>query len=199
MKTKRLVSAILAASLAATAAISVSAIELTNLSPDGNTEVTAKIEGTAGEVTYIITVPDKIDFGTLTQPTENVDSYKEIDYTVTATKVEGLDSNQYVSVYARDFTSSTDDTNFYITQKDVTDAFSLQYDLFSDKDDTDPVNIETMGTNGYHIASFKTAGETITGKIRLNQKQLYGKDLNTIAGDYSGYITFHSEITTSVI
>lgn len=197
MKTKKLLSSILAVSLVATATVSASAIELTNLSPDGNTEVTAKIEGTTGEVTYIVTVPDKIDFGTLTQPTENVDSYKEIEYTVTATKVEGLESNQYISVYARDSASSASDTNFYISQKDVSDAFSLQYDVYADKDDTAPVNTETMGTKGYHIASFYAAEQTITGKISLNQKQLYSKDLDTIAGDYSGYITFHSEITST--
>lgn len=45
MKTKKIISVLLAGALAATAAISVSAAELTDNNPDGSTEVTARIEG----------------------------------------------------------------------------------------------------------------------------------------------------------
>ena len=56
----------------------------------------------------------------------------------------------------------------------------------------------TQGEYGYHLCTF-TAGTEGTAQdvtFALNQKKLYGQDLNTIAGDYSGTMVFHSAITT---
>ena len=53
MKKVKFISAIMAAMLAATGVVSVSAATLTNENPDSSTEVTARIEGTQpGEVSY---------------------------------------------------------------------------------------------------------------------------------------------------
>lgn len=194
MKAKKITAALLTAALAATAAVSVSAVELTNLSPNGSTEVTAKIQ-TTGEVNYVITIPEKVDFGTLTQPATADDSYKFIDFDITATTINF--TSGAVSVWAKDSTSTDD--QFYITQKgELADPFTIKYDFYdeaiTDVTGKTPVNSETPSENGYHISTFNAAsqGEVQDVTLVLNQNQLYGKDLETIAGDYSGNIIFHS-------
>ena len=86
MKAKKFISVLIAGALFATAVTSVSAATLTEDAPDSSTEVTAKIEGSApGEVSYTITIPDKVDFGMLTQPESEVDSNKYVGFEVEAT------------------------------------------------------------------------------------------------------------------
>ncbi len=195
MKSKRkILSFAIAAVLAATAAISVSAAELTESTPDGSAEVTAHIDGAGpGDVSYIITVPDKVDFGALTQPEDNSDSYKDVEYSVTATEINNLSESQWVTVRVKDKDADLENDQFYITQK--TEPYTkFTYDVY---DETSAVNTGDMGDNGYMLVAFNQTGQTLNGKLRLNQNQLYGKDLSTIAGDYSGYMVFHSSITTA--
>ena len=40
------------------------------------------------------------------------------------------------------------------------------------------------------VTTFKQTEEVITGTFRLNQKQLYGKDISEIAGKYTENIVF---------
>ena len=130
MKTNRLLSIILAGTLAATAAVTASAQTLEGTFNDdgrtGNTEVKARIE--AGEVNYIITIPDSVDFGTLQQPETDTDSNKYIKTEVTATKISNFSRNQFVEVHVKD-SASTDD-QFYITQKDSESPFKIKYDIY---------------------------------------------------------------------
>ena len=111
----------------------VTAAELTEDEPGGQTEVKAHIDGNPipGEVSYIITIPDVVDFGLPTRPANDEDSYKDVDYTVEATVIEGLDT---------------------ATEQ----------------------------------------GQQVNGKLRLNQRQLYGYDITDIIGNYSGYMVFYS-------
>ena len=98
MKKVKFISAIMAAMLAATGVVSVSAATLTNENPDSSTEVTARIEGTQpGDVSYVITIPDMVDFGTLTQPQTDTQSNKYLNFDVTATELK-LNDNNFVSV-----------------------------------------------------------------------------------------------------
>lgn len=99
MKKVKFISAIMAAMLAATGVVSVSAATLTNENPDSSTEVTARIEGTQpGDVSYVITIPDVVDFGTLAQPQTDTQSNKYLNFDVTATELK-LNDNNFVSVY----------------------------------------------------------------------------------------------------
>ena len=204
MKTKRIIAALLAGALATTAVASASAATLTDEEPDYSTEVTAKIEeGTPGEVSYVITIPDKVDFGTLTQPETETDSYKYVEFEVEATELN-MDSG-YVSVYVNGY--NADDEQFYITQKDVSDPFEISYDVYTESvndyniAEETAINEDSAGVNGYHFTTFQagTQGAVQPGTLVLNQKALYGKDLNTISGDYSGTMTFHSTIRESLI
>lgn len=192
--------AMLAGTLAVTAALSVSAAELTEKTPDGSTEVTAKIFQ-PGEVSYVITIPDKVDFGVLTQPETDTNSYKYINFGVEATQLNF--ENGAVSVHAKD--SVSDDGQFYLTQQNVAEnPFKIQYDVYTaliTKDSelgmNTPVNNSDPSENGYHITTFAASaeGETQDVTLALNQKALFGKNLETIAGDYSGTMVFHSALT----
>ncbi|CDC41018.1 unknown [Clostridium sp. CAG:352] len=51
-----------------------------------------------------------------------------------------------------------------------------------------------VNPDGYYLGDFQNTGDSKTGTLRLNQKQLYGKDIAEIAGDYSGTIVFTSSI-----
>ena len=114
MKKVKFISAIMAAMLAATGVVSVSAATLTNENPDSSTEVTARIEGTQpGDVSYVITIPDMVDFGTLAQPQTDTQSNKYLNFDVTATELK-LNDNNFVSVYIN---GQDIDDKFYIRKK----------------------------------------------------------------------------------
>lgn len=204
MKTKKIVSVLLAGVLAAAAAVSVSAAELTQNAPDGSTEVTAKIEGAApGEVSYIITIPDAVTFGNLTQPESEVDSYKYCNFQLEATKID-IEPTQAVTVFVKDGSGNTDG-QFYLTQKDVESPFSWNYNMYERVVNDDNIENYTpmneagdSGEYGYHLCTFAagTQGQLQDVTLAFNQKNLYGQDLDAIAGDYSGSLVFHSALLT---
>ncbi|MGN1138765.1 MAG: hypothetical protein ACI4RM_04890 [Ruminococcus sp.] len=199
MKTKRIFTALLAGALSVTAVVSASAATLSDVTPDGGTEVTAKIVD-PGTVSYTITIPDKVDFGTLEMPDVDADSYTYQSFRVEATEIN-IPSNRAVSVYMKDSTAT--DNQFYLTQKDVDVPFTIPYDVYSgvvnddNRADLEAINTtDTPSTYGYHITTFLsgTQGKTKDVTLALNQKALYGQTLSTIAGDYSGTIAFHSAL-----
>lgn len=170
-------------------------------SGDDVSENNTTYSNTPGSVSYTITIPDQVDFGTLTQPETETDSYKFCVLNVTATQLNNLTENQRVAVYIN--YSSTGDGRFQLTQQGASDPFDIPYDIY---DDT--VNEETVSSanpvnrndnsfeKGYLLCSFDSgsAGTVQKAVLALNQKELYGKDLGEIAGSYSGTVTFHSEL-----
>lgn len=201
MKAKRLLTLALAVLMAALTVVSASAAQLTEDKPDGKTEVKAHINGnTPGDVSYIITIPDVVDFGLLTQPeNKNNPVYKDVNYTVTATQITGLDDDtQQVSVYVRDENATVNgDQEFWITNKtDSTKKFKYDvYDKAAVTDGDDSINNGTMAqAAGYFLNGFTTTGEEIEGTLRLDQTQLCDYNLSEIVGEYSGYMVFFSMI-----
>ena len=200
MKTKRIIAAMLAATVACAATVSASALDVNDVTPFNDVEVTANIAD-PGYISYTITIPATVDFGTLTQP-ENTDTdhYAISGFNVTATELNLL-SNQGVSVYMKD--SNATDNQFYISQKDAATPFKLAYDVYDtpvtvDNIDTyEPINnTAEPGTYGYHLCTFLSdyEGKSQPVYLALNQNALYGQDLYEIAGNYSGTITFHSAL-----
>ena len=172
-------------------------------SEDDESENDAEVGNTPGDVSYIITIPDQVDFGTLTQPETESDSYIFRGLNVTATQLSNLTEKQKVAVYIKD--SSSGDGRFRLTQQGASDPFYIPYDIYDHtvNDQTVssaiPVNrSENSNAQGYLLCDFGSGSEgTVqTAVLALNQIELYGKDLSVIAGNYSGTITFHSEIKT---
>lgn len=156
---------------------------------------------TPGNVSYIITIPDQVDFGTLTQLETETDSYIFRELNVTAIQLNNLLENQKVAVYIKD--RSSGDGRFHLTQQGVSDPFDIPYDIYDHTVDnqtvssTDPVNRSANSfEKGYLLCDFASGSEGTERKVvlALNQKELYGKDLSEIAGGYSGTVTFHSEL-----
>ena len=202
MKAKTIISIALAAAMAATSIISVSAgtIELTPDNNSGNTEVKAHISGapTPGDVSYIITIPDVVDFGELTQPAENTDSFKDVPFTVKLTELTGNSFDpdaQQISVYVKDQNATTGDSEFYIANK-TDPSIKLGYEVFRSSTPSmdNKVSADSFKTAGYFYTSFTEQGDAKSGTLRLNQRQLYGRDLADIVGEYSGYMVFTSFI-----
>ena len=203
MNAKRILSIALAVLMIAASVVSASAAQLTEQNPNGRTEVTARIDGSVpGNVTYIITIPDVVDFGTLAQPQTNTDDVKSVDYTVEATKIDGLDpATEQVSVYVKDQNATVDtDQEFYITNK-ANSAVSFTYDVYSARGAQmtaqTKVNGGNMSTNGYYLKGFTEQGQTLDGALSFNQRQLYGLNIADIAGEYSGYMVFFSAIEST--
>ncbi|MDD6645504.1 MAG: hypothetical protein PUE67_05540 [Oscillospiraceae bacterium] len=200
MKTRKIISALIAGALATTAVVSVSGATLTDVTPYNSTEVTANIVD-PGYVSYTITIPDSANFGELTQPdTDATDHYTFYDFQVAATELN-IKSNQAVTVYVKD--GSATDNQFYISQKDVADPFTIAYDVYDttvnegNLGDYEPINsTATPGSYGYHLCTFVSGsqGSTQDVTLALNQNALYNKTLSEIAGNYSGTITFHSAL-----
>ncbi len=199
MNKRRMVSIVSAAAIMATAAISVSAAELTNLSPDGDTEVKAKVlAADPGDVSYVISIPDLVDFETLQIP-ENTDTdhNKDKPFTVEAIEINNLDENKRVNVYVKGSTSSSGNEAFTLDQ--IGGSVQLTYDVYTTTDITDvtsALNTGVYGANGFFYVGFEEAGQKVEGTLRINQNQLKEKKDGgaNVVGEYKGYMTFHSEI-----
>lgn len=207
MKAKKVVTLALAAAMAtaATASVSAADIQLTPENPQGKTHVIARVEGVnPGSVSYIITIPDLVDFEQLTQPQDDNESFNDKPFDVVAYECSGLNADtEQVSVFVKDENAVVNgDVNFYIAnESDPTIKFS--YDVF----DVNPVtaisqNVNSgsmTGTAGYHFCDFTVQDFTdktdIKGTLRLDQHQLDGKDMLAISGNYSGYMVFFSSVT----
>ncbi len=201
MKKKKIIGLALALTFAVSTTVSVSAADpqLNDATSGGNTQVTATIDAPEpGEVSYVITIPEKVDFGTLVQPeSDDVAHNKDIRFTVTATEINNLPEGSAVRVSVKDGLTTEDNDTFRLTQ--VGGSEVLTYDVYSKdpiEDGQTPINDYAIGTNGFSLVSFNGTGQSVTGTLRLDQNQLFGKSLETIAGEYSGTMSFYSEIVT---
>ena len=198
MKAKKILALSMAIATVATTSTAAFAAELTPSSTTGNTEVTANIQA-SGEISYIITIPDKVDFGTLTPPETDTDSFKDVPYEVTAVNIEGLSEDQYVLIRLKDKDATEEDSQFYLTQKTSPNTKFI-YDVYNispiENHYSPLASVSMTEPNGYFLVAFDKIGAKTTGTLRFNQKQLYGKDISEIAGDYSGTMVFTSSILT---
>ena len=200
MKIKKLIAVLIAVVFATSSVMSVSAAELSDVTPENSTEVTANIVD-PGSVSYVITIPATADFGTLTQPeSDENDNYTFYVFQVEATELK-IKSNQAVTIYMKD--RDSDDNKFYISQNDVSSPFKIAYDVYDTSVNEEtvanytPINATSAsGQYGYHLCTFRagTTGSKQDVTLALNQNALYGQNLFDIAGDYSGTITFHSAL-----
>lgn len=200
MKIKKLIALLIAVVIVTSSVLSVSAATLTDVTVDNSTAVKANIED-PGSVSYVITIPDTVDFGTLTQPDSiDADHYAIYRFEVEATELN-LKSNQGVTVYMKDANST--DNQFYLEQQNTETPFKISYDVYDttvtvDNINTyDPINkTAEPGTYGYHLCTFlyDAQGRTQPVNLALNQNALYGQTISDIAGDYSGTITFHCSL-----
>lgn len=203
MKTKKIIAALLAGVLAATTVVSASAVDvqLNDNTPEGTTKVYATIDGsTPGDVSYIITIPEEVSFGTLTQPeSADEDSYKYCNFNVVATQID-IDAQQIVSVYLREGLENS--STFYLTQQGVENATTFTYDVYGSEvtdaniAESTPLNAKDPSEDGYFLVHFGYDAQGTAQPVTLvfNEKDLFGPTLDSIAGDYSGSLVFRSSL-----
>lgn len=185
----------IAACIAATLAfctLPAGAQTLTDIDPSGDTTVTADVAN--GDVTYIISIPDKIDFGRLTPPeNDSAPHPKEESYTVEAMEINGLQKDtSRVVVLMKDAVANS---GFQITGRDTANTGkTLSYSV-CDSSGHD-ISTNTRYANGYLLTGFDKAEESVTGTLKLDQNQLYGVDLSSWAGNYQGTIRFFSKVAS---
>ena len=200
---KKVMTVLLAAGLLLAAIPAAAEQELTDVTPEGTTQVEADILDTdSGAVSYIISIPEKIDFGTLQMPEDDTTAHnKTVGFTVAAVEVNGLDAtNQRIAVLMKD--SVTGDKTFQIKQisgtgvaDETTDLKVLNYLVYT----ATGTNVASgdMYTNGMGFAAFHAAGQSVDGTLSLDQNQLLSDtNIANWAGDYAGTINFYTKIVS---
>lgn len=193
---KKMLAVIMAATMMM-AVLPVSAEELTNVVPGGSTAVEADIAGEdTGDVTYIIAIPEKIDFGTLTMPEDDSTAHpKTVGFEVSAVEITGLDTTtSRVAVLLKDAVAEVG--TFQITGVSGTNNDKvLTYSVLNSAG-VDLTN-GTQYANGYAMAAFSVAGQSVTGSLSLEQNQLLADtEIANWAGDYLGTINFYTTIAS---
>lgn len=193
LKFKRIVAAVCAGTmLIATPAMATQTgtKELTDTHMTDNTTVKATVAG-ANQVTYVVQIPETVDFGTLQQPNSPGTSYVKIPITVTCTQLDGLQPGQALAVLVKD--SEAQDRADPFKLENMNGAV-LTYNILNNRDE----NVQDLHwyANGFLFNAFTGAGQPATDTLRLDCNQLYGKDLTIYGGEYTGTLRFHSTIAT---
>lgn len=168
--------------------------DLTDTSPTGDIPVTAQVSN--GSVSYVVSIPDAIDFGKLMQPADTVNPHN-VDRTITvmAKEITGMDSAHKLVVLMQD-TENKSENKFCIKGQDSLNADKkLEYVPKNSKSGA-LITDSAPFANGYLIGIFNAAGEEFNVDFSLDQNQLYGVDLNTYAGSYQGTLSFFTRIAS---
>lgn len=166
--------------------------ELTETNPGNETSVTIKV-AEAAPVSYIVQIPEKVDFGTIQQPNSSGTSYLTQPITVKCVSLDGLASGQTLAVLVKDKDAADSLDPFKLTKEDNADIF-MTYSILN----TEGNNIQDLVwySNGFLFSAFTAADQSTTNELRLDIGQLYGKDLTVWGGEYSGTLNFRTSITS---
>lgn len=181
----------MAAIMAATPVLAVCASELDRANPSGSTAVEANVEEAAPDKpTYVISIPAKVDFGTISQPTTEGTNYQTTNIKVECISLDGLAEKQAIAVLVKDKNATQASDPFKLTN--ANDA-ELTYDLIMSSDNSN-IQSSTWYTNGFLFTSFTAAGQSAQNILRLDRGQLYGQDLSVYGGKYTGSLDFYTRV-----
>lgn len=139
-----------------------------------------------GSVTYVISIPGAVDFGTLNQSDSSGSTVLHRSVNVAATTMEGLREGQGVSVYVQDGVTGSADFRLYGTGA-ANSGKSFPYSVL--------MGGSPVGQNGNLVTTFYAAGQAAILDLQFNQAQLPPENLADWAGDYTGTLHFYSELT----
>lgn len=158
-----------------------------------STQVTATVADENSAPKYVVSIPDKVDFGTLYIPQSNAVNYKSTEITVKCVTATDLPTGSAVTVLVKDDNSTSSSTNF-ILEKDGDNAEKkLKYEMIRENG----VNVATAenwhGNYGFLYHAFTAAGQSLTNTLRLDQGQLHTKEDEWL-GSYSGTLSFYVKV-----
>ncbi len=190
---KRLISTVVLAGMLLS--VPALAADLSNTSVTGDTTVTAKVVGAdTGNVTYTVTIPDKIDFGELKQPANSVSDPVNKDATVKPEIINGLPDGYRVAVFVKDAADTEEDPSFRVIGQDSANRGKVL--TYTIKNSSTQANLldGNRYTNGYLVGSFQNTDESTSLRLTLDQMQLFGQDLSAWAGNYKGTLNFYTRV-----
>lgn len=170
--------------------------EMSQNSASGDTPVTGRVEETdTGNVEYVVSVPDKIDFGTLKKPdTGDAGQYATRYGTVKLESVENLPDGCRIAVFVKDAADTAENPDFRIIGQDYANqGKELVYTITNQSSQANLLS-GTRYLNGYLVGAFVGAGDNTNLQLDLDRQQLYGVDLSEWTGNYKGTLNFYSKV-----
>lgn len=195
-----LVLGLIAAAVVGTLPMSVRANDVTEANSDADTTVSGTVSSEVRNPSYVISIPSSIDFGALKKPATNINAYKDIPFEIKMVSLSDLQEGQVVAVLVRDSSWATGPDEPTSRFSIVKTPQNLLYDVYTGSNSPEAaVNVHDNATwyqNGFLYGSFGvgSAGKNIPGALRLNQKQLFDKNLADYEGNYTGTLKFHTAI-----
>lgn len=170
---------------------------LTDIMPAGSTAVEADIlDEDIGAVSYIISIPEKIDFGTLQMPSDTSEPHvKTVGFQVSAVEIDGLDTTtSRIAVLMKNAVATTDTFQIQGNSETNNDKI-LRYTVLNAAGNDITTGVKY--TNGYAFAAFSAIGQSVNGTLSLEQNQLCeDTNLANWVGDYLGTINFYTAIAS---
>ena len=157
----------------------------------GDTQVTATVEENENKASYVIQIPDMVDFGKIQQPETEGDAYSYKDIKVSCITADNLAAGTAIAVLVKDATAAESSDPFCLTHNTHSDCV-LNYEIMNYNDES--IQNGTWYANGFLFNLFTGAGQEATDKLRLNRNQLYNKDLSVWGGQYTGTLNFYTKI-----
>ena len=157
----------------------------------GDTQVTATVEENENKASYVIQIPDTVDFGKIQQPETEGDVYSTHDITVSCIQADNLGAGNGIAVLVKDATAAESSDPFLLTHNTHSDC-ALTYEIMNNNDES--IQNGTWYANGFLFNLFTGADQSATDKLRLNRNQLYNKDLSVWGGQYTGTLNFYTKI-----
>lgn len=175
------------------AASQTGAKELNDTHNSDTTTVEAEVVGN-NNVTYVIQIPEKVDFGQIVQPNSPGTAYATAPITVKCTQMSGLASGQGVAVLVKDSEAVDNNDPFKLKHVDHSDIAVLEYSILNQADEN--IQNQKWFKNGFLFNVFTAQDQEATDTLRLDRGQLYEKDLSIWGGTYTGTLEFYSKTAT---
>lgn len=156
----------------------------------GDTQVTATVEENENKASYVIQIPDTVDFGKIQQPETEENVYSTHDITVSCIQADNLAAGNAIAVLVKDASAAESSDPFRLTHSTNSDCV-LNYEIMN-KDES--IQNGTWYANGFLFNLFTGAGQEATDQLRLNRNQLYNKNLSVWGGQYTGTLNFYTKI-----
>ena len=158
----------------------------------GDTQVTATVDENSNKASYVIEIPDTVDFGKIQQPETEGNVYSTKDITVYCKQADNLAAGTGIAVLVKDATATQSTDPFCLTHKTNSECV-LNYEIMNNDAS---IQNGTWYSNGFLFNTFTGAGQEATDQLRLNRGQLYNRDLSIWGGQYTGTLNFYTKIVS---
>lgn len=101
----------------------------------GDTQVTATVEENENKASYVIQIPDTVDFGKIQQPETEGNVYSTHDITVSCIQADNLAAGNAIAVLVKDASAVESSDPFLLTHNTHSDC-ALTYEIMNNNDES---------------------------------------------------------------